>query len=315
MKRAFFLILVFAPALSPQWVVAADDKAVAAERREAQKQRQQQAAERGRGNSAALREFRSYASEMKREYQEKLRAADTDFRLRQTDFRAQRQTKNAEIDAEMQQRMSQWAFKAQGADSQESVDNYRKDFKDYQDKKYAAEKQVALQEHDAFVANETRKHELMSERDELVLVKAKALGLMNRPQPVLATPIGGSLTSAEERWNEKEQRDVERLYQNNLRQLAEFVDGGKVREWEIRNAREDFELEWQQKEEMHELSTEQLYFSSVALLRGDAQSQQELAGKLAELTKQSRMIGIKYAKLREQNHIRRNEERRVLLGR
>jgi len=49
------------------------------------------------------------------------------------------------------------------------------------------------------MANEQRKHELLSERDKKVLDKAEELGLTKDYQPIVARPIGDELVDVEER--------------------------------------------------------------------------------------------------------------------
>ncbi len=316
-KPALHLFLVVAAVafIPPASSLAADDKAIAAERREAQKQRQQQKSERLKKNNAALKQFRKFVSETKRDYRERARELDTEFRLQRTELQAERQMKTAEAEAELQQNITQLFLNPQSANDPQQVEKLKADMKAYQDKMYEIRKQAALEEHEEFIANETRKHELMTERDNRAMDEATALGLLDKYEPILAAPIGGSLTPSEERWNEREKTDVERLFKNNQRQVAEFSYGGALREWEIENKREDFKLEWEKRAKLHELSAEQQYFNSLMFSGGNPQNQQEMAKQLSELSKKSRMINIEHNKNNKLNQTRRNQEKRKIMGR
>lgn len=314
MERVTTLLLLLVLGLPNTLIAAADDKALQAERREAQKQRQQQKSERQRQNNDALKQFRSFTADLKRDYQEQVRSLDTEFRLQKTELTAQRQMEVAEAEAQMQQSITQLFLNPQQNSEPQSLEKLRAEMKSYQDRMYAIRREAASREHEEFIANENRKHELLTERDNAALAEAKSLGLLKKHTPILAQPIGGNLTTAEERWNEREEKEVERLYQGNQRYLADFNHGARLREWEINNHREDFELEWRKRAELHELGAEQQYLNSLMLTGGNTDNPQALAAKISEISKQNQMINIKYNKLRQQNHIKRREERRKLLG-
>jgi hypothetical protein len=223
--------------------------------------------------------------------------------------------KIAEAEAEMQQNISQLYLNPRSADSKEAIEKLKADMQAHQDKVFEIKKQAAQDEHNEYINNEINKNKLMSERDQKALEKAKALGLLIKHQPILAQPIGGGLTKQEERWNEREKQAVDKLYSSNQRQLREFSNGAKLREWEIENKREDFKLAWQKKSEIHALKNEQAFYSSLFATGGNMQaSQQDMAAKMAEISKQNRMIEIKYRKINNQNRIKRNEQRRKIMG-
>lgn len=295
--------------------LAADDKALRAERHEAQQQRQQQKNERNRQNQAALSEFRGYVRGLKKEYQELVRDLDTAYRMQKVDLKAQRDMKIADAEVIMQQNVSQLMFDPKKAGEEEAIKKFRADMKAHVDKVYEIKKQAAMDEHNEAMENENNKHKKMSERDQKALDKARALGLLKKHVPILAKPIGGKLTSIEQHWNEREQVEVEKLYESNQRQLVEFSRGTKLREWEMSNKREDFKLKWQQQDELHAINSEQVFYNSM-FLAPDVNSpakQQELVKRMTDISRQNQMIKIKYKKIRDQNRIKRNEERRKLL--
>lgn len=300
---------------------AADDKAIKAERSEAQKQRQQQKNERNKQNQAALSEFRAYARELKKEYQEKVRDLDTEYRLQRVGLKAERDGKIADVEAEMQQNISQLYLNPQQGDSQASIEKLKQDMKQHADKVFEIKKQAALDEHEEEMANELRKHEAMTERDEKARAKAESLGLLTKPKPILAKAIGGTLTDQEQRWNEREQKEVERLYESNKRQFGEFGYGAELREFDMKNKREDFKLHWQKKSELHANNSEQTYlnplFAGAAADSGaDAQArQQEMMKQMSEISKKNRHTNIKYSKIDAENRIKRGDARRKILGR
>ncbi len=294
---------------------AKDDRALRAERNEAQKKRQQQVNERNKKNHAAMADFRDFTRDLNQEYQEKTRGMDTDYRMQKIELKAQRDMKIAEAESEMHQNISQLYLNPQSMDNLKAMEKFKVDMKSHQDKVFAIKKQAATDEHNEYIGVEKNKHKVMSERDQQALDKAKALGLLTKQQPILAKPIGGALTSQEERWNKREQKEVERMYSNNQRQLREYTKGAKLREWEINNKREDFKLKWQKKSEIHALQNEQAYYNSFIAAGGNMRlKQQELSAKMAEISKQNRMVNIKYSKIDKQNRLKRNTERRKMMG-
>ena len=278
-------LLALVTAIQPVITLAADDKALQAERREAQKQRQQQKNERAKLNREALQDFREFANEIRKEYTKRARDLDTEYRLQKEELKAKRQIKIAEVDAELQKNMT-GLFLNPASGEQASVEKLKADMKAYSDKAFAIKQQAALEEHEEFIRNEMRKHELLSERDDRALAKARELGLLDKPKPILAKPIGGELTRDEERWNE----------------------------------REDFRLKTEKARELHALNSEQtwinsLMFSPQGAGQTDAERQREFTNKLAEISRKTQEINIKYNKLKKQNNIRRGEERRKIMGR
>jgi len=240
---------------------------------------------------------------------------DVEFRLQRTELRAERQIKTAEAEAELQQNMTQMFLNPSSAENPQHLEKFKAGMKTYQDKMYEIRKLAAQEEHEEFIANEIRKHELMTERDNRAMEEAKSVGLLDKHDPILATPIGGSLTPNEERWNEREKADVERLYKNNQRRVAEFSYGSKLRKWEIDNKREEFKLEWEKRAKLHELNAEQQYINNLMFSGSNPENQQEIAKRLSEISKKSRVINIDHDKKSKLIRIRRNEEKRKIVGR
>lgn len=293
---------------------AADEKALRAERYEAQKQRQQQKNERQNKIRESFANFRNFARELNLEYKEKSRSLEMEYRLQRVELKAQRDMKIADAEANMQQQLSQLFINPQTRDNREAIDKLRADMKIHADKVFEIKKQAAEIEHREFIDNENRKHKLLSERDQKALDKARALGLLDKHSPILARPIGGKLTRQEEQWNEKEKIEVEKLYKSNQRQLAEFIYGVKLREWEIANKQSDFKLEWDKKSELHDLNQEQALYNMLLLNPAGYSEggQKEISEKMTDMSKRSRMINIKYKKINDQNRIKRSEERRKI---
>lgn len=316
-KSSFLLMIMLAIAVPCSNVYAADDKTIKAQRREAQKERQQQKNERNRNNNEARKELRQFVQPLKKEYQQKARDLDTEFRLRKVDLNAEHQSKVVSAEAELQQSMTQMMLNPQKYDQQQAMEKLKDDMKVHSNKVYELRKQAAQIAHQALIENELEKHRVMSERDQTALDQAKSLGLQDRPEPILATPIGDGLNKNEERWNEREKKDVEKLYNSNQRQLGEFIRGSNLREWEIQNRREDFKLEWQKKDELQVLNSENNYYNLFLpqLATGSETSQQEVANRIAEISKQNRLINIKYQKINQKNRIQRTEQKRKIMGR
>ena len=164
--------------------------------------------------------------------------------------------------------------------------------------------------------HEKKKHDLLDERDTKARDEAASLGLTKDFQPILATPIGGELTRQEEQWNQREKKEVVKLKERNLRTLKEFRNGEKLRAWERKNLEEDFKLKWDEKEEVHTLNIEQTFYNSLLLQasQGAEINQQDIMAKFAEINKQNQLIKIKYRKVRQQNNIKRREEKKKILS-
>lgn len=315
MKLPLVLMISLAVALPVSTSVAVDDKTIKAERQEAQKLRQQQKNERNGEIRDASKSFREFTRDLKKEYQEKARDLDTDFKLRQVDIKAERDANIAESEAEMQQKITQLFLNPGGSNDEATLQQLKADMKTYSDRVFEIKKQAATEQHSEYIENELEKHRLMAKRDAAALDMASDLGLRSEYEPIIATPIGDGLTKQEENWNEREKKEVEKLYKNNQRLLGEFLYGKKLRQWEIDNKRADFDLEWQKKSELHALNLEQTYYNSLFMKSsGDAEfDQQAFAKRMSEMQKQNQLINIKYKKMSDKNRIKRREERRDIV--
>lgn len=316
LKNSLVLLIGLAVLIPYSSVFSAEDKAINLQRRDDQRQRQLEKNERNTNNNDALRAFRDYAKPLKKEYQQKSRDLDTEFKLLKVEMKAEHDSRIAIVEAEFQQSLTQLMMNPPTNDSQATVEKYRTDMKTYSDKVFAIKKQAATEEHEELIKHETNKQKLMSERDKLALDKAQELGLQKKFTPILAKPIGDGLTSSEKRWNDREIIEVDKLYNSNQRQLGEFVYGAKLREWSIENKREDFALKWKKLSELHELNGDQTYFNVLyATPSGDQQADaQAVAKRMSELSKQTRLINIKYKKINDQNRIRRQEQKKKIMG-
>lgn len=316
MKLLLIIMISLAVVLPVGTSVAVDDKSVKAERQETQKLRQQQKNERNREIQNASRSFREFTRDLKKEYQERARDLDTNFKLQQVDMRAERNAKIAETEAEMQQKTIQLFLNPSESNDDAALDQLKADMKSYSDQLFEIKKQAAIEEHSENMKNELEKHRLMDERDAAALDMASDLGLRGKYEPILAKPIGDGLTKQEEDWNAREKKEVEKLFNSNQRLLGEFLYGKKLREWELNNKRADFDLEWQKKSELHTLNLEQSYYNSLFMQSStDGEFDQKAFNeRMSEIQKQNRLINIKYKKIRDKNRIKRTEQRRGIVA-
>jgi hypothetical protein len=314
MRSVMLYSLFLALAFPLDSALAADDKEIKAERRAAQQQRQQLKNDRARENREAMKDLRLFASDLKKEYTERARDLDSEYSIQREELKAERQKKIAAVDAELQSKFTGMLLDPSSGET--SMEQLREDMKTYSDKAFEIKQQAAREEHEEFIRNEKRKHELFSERDNRVLDEAKSLGLMDKAEPIIAKPIGGELTRNEERWNEREKKEVQRLFDSNQRQLAEFLYGKELREWEIANKREDFELKSEKEQALHELKSEQTWLNSLMFSpQMDEKARKEFTDELAELNKKTQEINIEFNKRKKQNNLRRSNERRKIMRR
>ncbi len=316
MKLLLIIMISLAVVLPVGTSVAVDDKSVKAERQETQKLRQQQKNERNREIQDASRSFREFTRDLKKEYQERARDLDTNFKLQQVDMGAERNAKIAETEAEMQQKTIQLFLNPSESNDDAALDQLKADMKSYSDQLFEIKEQAAIEEHSESMKNELEKHRLMDERDAAALDIASDLGLRGKYEPILAKPIGDGLTKQEEDWNAREKKEVEKLFNRNQRLLGEFLYGKKLRGWELDNKRADFDLGWQKKSELHTLNLEQSYYNSLFMQSStDGEFDQKAFNeRMSEIQKQNRLINIKYKKIRDKNRIKRTEQRRGIVA-
>lgn len=305
---ALALVMLVNPA------VADNDKELRKQRQAAQKERQAEKNERAKRINEATRSFQAFSRELKTEYQTMLRDLDTEFELTQVEIRAQRDAEIATVEAEYQRKLMS-LFTAPGATG--DMQQLAEDNRAYAAELFDLRKRFAQASQEERIANEKRKHELLLERDQRALDEAAALGLTEDYAPIRATAIGDGLIRQEENWNTREEKEVVRLKERNLRTVAEFANGKNLRAWELGNLDQDFQLQWQEKAELHAVSSETLLHNTMLMqaTQGGEVDQQEIMARVTELNKKNQLIRIKYKKIRDQNRIKRREEKRKLQGR
>ena len=220
----------------------------------------------------------------------------------------------AGAEADYQKKLSS-LFMRPGAElDEQAVEQLRAEAKAFADEMFALEKKSAEELHQAKVENEMEKNDLWSERNDLAMDEAASLGLTDAYEPILATPIGGTLTEQEERWNEREKKEVARLAERNRKTLADYRNGRALREWQLGNLNEDFELTWGEKAELHALDADQVIYNAlfVQAAQGGQVDQQKLMARMAEIEEQKKLIRIEYRKARDQERIRRREEKKAI---
>lgn len=295
-------------------VPADDDKELRVQRREAHKERQQIRNTRSKEVRAARRTFKDFLLDLTREYDDKVRDLDTEHELTRVELEADRDAKIAAAQAEHQKKTSNLLTQPGIQFDDETIAELHKEWKAHSDELFAVKKEFAERRHKEELEIEQRKHELLVERDRQALDEADRLGLTEDYEPILATPIGDGLTDKEKRWNEKQREEVAKLREQNRKLISEVRAGARLREWEMENLQEDFELEWREKRELQELEDGQVFYNTL-LMRGQQDGEfdrQALISHVAELTRERELIRIKYDKIRKQNHIKRREERREI---
>ena len=309
-------VLALALLLQPAFATTADEQALYNQRLEAQRERQKQVNERNREINEASRDFRSLTQELKAEYREKLKSLDTELELRKVDIKAEHDARRTTVESEYQASIMSAYMGAGDENTARTPEQLGEETKAHAEKMFALKKRYAEELHAATIALENRKNELMTEMDQKALDEARSLGLMSDIAPILATPIGGELTPQEQRWNDREKKAAAKLEERNLKTTSEFRNGAKLRQWEIDNLKEDFELTWQEKAEIHALDAEQTIVNSMMTgygQGGQVDSQQAMA-KIRELGQKQQKIKIEYRKQRDKNRIERREERKKILA-
>ncbi len=317
MRTIFCPVLLALAFLAPPGFASAEDSPeLRKQRQDAQRERQQQVLERNKEVNEANRAFREYTHDLKMEYREQERDLDTEFKLREVDLKADHAARVAAAEAEYQKKLMS-LFMNPGAEiTDQAVEQMQAEAKAFADALFELKRQAAEELHEAFIANEQSKHELLSERDELALEEAASLGLTRKYAPILATPIGDGLTAQEQRWNEKETRDVARLEERNSKALSEFRNGAKLREWEIENQNEDFRLLWEEKAKLQALDSQQGFYNVLFMQAAQGQQfdQQKFMAEMADSNEKKKLIGIEYKKIRDKNRITRREEQKAILA-
>jgi hypothetical protein len=310
----YFPLMVLAVVVQSSPAATDDSKELRKQRQAAQKERQVLKNARAKEINESTTDFREFLRDLKMDYLAQLKELDTDFELRRVELKADHDARVAGAEAEYQKKMS-GLFTNPGVEfNEQTIEQLQAEGRAFADELFALRKQSAEEVHRERISNEERKNALLSERDKLALEEASSLGLTGKYSPILATPIGGGLSRQEERWNERERKEVLKLAERNRKLLAEFRNGEKLRRWQIGNLNEDFKLAWDEKAELHALDSEQIVYNAMIMqaARGGQVDQQKLMAKMAEINEQKKLIKIQYRKTRDQDRIKRREEKKKL---
>ena len=313
----YLLCFSFSFVVSLDFAEAKEDKALQQQRHTAQKERQEKRNQRNQEIADATKVFREMTRHLKNEYQAQLKDLDTEFELTQVGLQADRDAKIANAEAEYQKKWSSLFMRPGKQWTPEALKEVEKEAKAYSDELFRLKKEAAENAHNEKMAIEEQKHALLKERDKNAMDQAASLGLTKDYQPILATAIGDELTKSDNQWNEREQKEVEKIQERNLQTVSEFMIGEKLREWERRNMDEDFTLTWDEKSELQKLETQQTFFNTLLMqsAREEKVGQQQFMDQFAELGKETKLIKIKYNQIRKTNEIKRREEKKKLQGR
>jgi hypothetical protein len=293
------------------------EKELQKQRNIAQKERQDKRTERNQEIADATKAFRDMTRNLKNEYQARLKDLDTGFEMKQVELQADRDAKIANAEAEYQKKWASLFMRPGGQWTPESLKEVEKEAKAYSDDLFRLKKESAENAHKEKMGIEEQKHALLKEMDKKAMDQAASLGLTKNYPPILATPIGDELTRSEKQWNEREQKESEKIQERNLQTVSEFMNGEKLWEWERRNLNEDFKLTWDEKSELQKLETQQTFFNTFLMQSAQEKKvdQQHLMDQFAELAKETKLIKIKYHQIRKTNEITRREEKTKLQGR
>ena len=292
---------------------AVTDKELRQQQKEALKERMALKKERSENYREAQKDFREYIKTIKKENREQVSDLKVDFDLKRTELEAEHEAQVAEAATENEKKTMNLIMNANF--DQAALEQLQKDAKIYSDELFSLKKQLAEKVHLERIEFEKQKNKLYEESDQKALDKASELGMTKDFSPILAKPIGGSLTKSEERWNEREEQEVIKLKEKNHKMLTDYRNGKKLRDLEIQNLNEDFKLQWEEKSEIHNLDAESFLFNSLMIqgFQGGQINQQELINKVSEINKKKKLIKIEYKKIREKNRIKRNKTKQDIL--
>ena len=295
-------------------VQAQSDKELRDQRSAAHKERQAETKARNQELSDATRAFKEYARNLEQEYRERLRELDVDFELRQVELRADQDRQVAAAEAELQKQWTAMFMPTGSEDVSERLETMQEQARGHSGALFQIRKEAAERLHREKMALIGDQHTLLSEMDETILAEAEALGLMAEYPPILASPIGGELTRQEDQWNQRAEKEAEKIRDRNISTLSKYVTGERLRAWERANLEEDFQLQWAERDELRELDSQNAFVNTMMLQAGRTEeaSPQLLMERLAELNQQQQLIKIKYEQTRKENTIKRREERKRL---
>jgi hypothetical protein len=317
MTGVLSLLLLAFMVLPPSGPATADEsKELRKQRHDAQQERQKQKNARAAEINEATRDFKEYARDLKTDYRAQLKDLDTGFELRRVELKADHKVRVAGAEAEYQKKLP-GLFMDPGVEfTEQSVQQMQTEAKAFADALFELKKRSAEELHRELIANEEKKNALLSEADQMALDEASKLGLTAEYVPILATPIGDGLTSQEERWNDREEKEAVKLEERNRKTLSAFRNGDKLRQWEIGNLNEDFKLTWDEKAELHALDSQRVFYNTlfVQAAQGEQFDRQKYMAEIAELNEKTKLIRIEYRKIRDKNRITRREEKKAILA-
>ena len=317
MTRVLSLLMLAFMVLSPPGPATADDsKELRKQRHDAQQERQKQKNARAAEINEASRAIKEYARDLKTDYREQVKDLDTEFELRRVELKADHDARVAGAEAENQKKLM-GLFMNPGVEfTDQTVQQLQAEAKSFADALFTLKRQSAEELQGELIANEERKNALLSEGDRRALEEAASLGLTVEYAPILASPIGDGLTKQEERWNDREKKEVVKLEERNRKTLSEFRNGGKLRQWEIGNLNEDFKLTWDEKAELHALESERIFYHTLFMqaAQGEPVDRQKVMAQMTELNEKTQLINIEYRKIRDKNRITRREEKKAILA-
>ena len=315
MKHFFpFLLISVALIIPVDQLQAKEDKELRKQRQAAQKERQAEKNERNREIADATKSFREFTRDLKVEYSDLLKDVDTEFELTQVDLQAEQQAKIAQAEAEFQKKWTSLFLRPGGQMNKDALKKMEQETKVHSNELFRIKEEAAQIVHKEKMGSEKQKHAILQERDNRALEEAASLGLTKKYEPILATPIGGELTSQEKQWNERAEKEIEKIHTRNSQIVREFKNGKKLREWERKNFDKDFQLKWEEKRELHAIESQQTFFNSLLMqsAQGAEVNPQDIMAKFAELSKQTKLVKIKYQTIRKKNSITRRGEKKKL---
>lgn len=306
------LLLVLPQGYTPAF--AQDDKELRAQRSEAHKARSEERKQRNQDLADAARELRDHARELEAAYKPEAQEIDTAYRLEEVRLRAEGAERVARAETEFQKEFTGAMF-TQGAEPDaQRLQALEANAKAYGERLFALKRQAAEEAHRARMQAEADKDRLRDSLDQKVLARAAELGLTRDYAPILARPIGGELTRQEEQWNQREEKEVAKIAERNAKLLAPYRNGQRLREWERTNAEEDFRLQWEEGAERQAITGQHsVYGMLLQPAQGEAAGQAFME-RATELAEQERLIQIRYQQIRQENTIKRREEKKRILA-
>ncbi|MFU8765216.1 MAG: hypothetical protein ACNA7T_11865 [Haliea sp.] len=292
---------------------AQDDKELRAQRSEAHKARSEERKQRNQDLSDATRELRDYARELEAAYRPEAQELDTAFRLDEVRLRAEGAERVARAETGFQKDYTAALLGQGGELDAQRLQAMETNARAYGERLFALKRQAAEEVHRARMQAEADKDRLRDSLDQKVLARAAELGLTRDYAPIVARPIGGELTRQEEQWNQREEKEVANIAERNARQLAAYRNGQRLREWERANVEEDFRLQWEEAAERQALTAQHsVYGMLLQPAQGEAAGQAFME-RAAELAEQERLIQIRYQQIKQENAIKRREEKKRIL--